>query len=145
MSVERLSLLLKVSDARTANAARELGQRQDSLNEQRRRLEELSSYLGEYRGRSMPHLPALIANSERFLARLGEAEVQQRRSVAQAEETVQHSTRCWVERRRDGEKFQTLQAAAMARTTSITERRAQQGMDEFALRDFTARRAALGE
>lgn len=145
MSVERLDLLLKLSDSKTETAARELGQRQASLNEQRRRLDELRGYLGEYRGRPMPGTPALIANRERFLARLAEAEAQQLRAVAQAEVSVQQSTTHWMERRRDGEKLGTLQTSAIARASRIEERRGQQGLDEFALRDFTLRRAALGE
>lgn len=145
MSVQRLSLLLRLSDSKTETAARELGLRQASLNEQRRRLEELSVYLGEYRNRPMPASSALIANSERFLARLGEAETQQRRAVAQAEETVQQSTRCWIERRRDGEKFQTLQTGAVTRKIGIDERRGQRVLDEFALRDFALPRARFGE
>lgn len=145
MSVERLDLLMKVSGSRTETAAREVGQRLLSLDEQRRRLEELRTYLGEYRSQPMPGTPTLIANREHFLSRLDQAQIQQLRAVVQAEESVRQSTACWVERRRDGEKMETLQAGAITRRSRIDESRVQQGIDEFALRVFALQRAAFGE
>lgn len=145
MSSQRLGLLLRVSDSHTETAARELGQQQASLEEQRRRLHELRGYLQEYCNQPLPPTPALIANRERFLARLNAAELQQIRAVTQAESAVQQSTERWNEKRRTGEKFETLQTGAIQRETRVIEQRSQQGLDEFALRDFALRRTAFSE
>lgn len=145
MSSQRLGLLVRVSDSNTETAARDLGRQQVALDEQRRRLQELRGYLHEYGTQPLPSTPALIANRERFLARLSAAELQQVRAVTQAETSVQQSTERWIERRRTGEKFETLQTGAIQRETRVIERRSQQGLDEFALRDFALRRSAFSE
>jgi flagellar export protein FliJ len=145
LDTERLDLLVRVADSKTEHAARDLLRHRAFLREQVSRLEELCGYLSEYRSRPIPASPQMIANRERFLARLAEAETQQRKVVAQAEAAVDGATRSWGDRRRDGEKFDTLHDEAKARDAKVSERRAQGGLDEFAVRGFVAQRAALSE
>ncbi|HKY49874.1 MAG TPA: flagellar export protein FliJ [Candidatus Limnocylindria bacterium] len=142
---ERLDLLVRVADSKTENAAKDLLRQRAHLRDQVARLDELCGYLSEYRSRPIPASPQMIANRERFLARLAEAETQQRKIVAQAEAAVEGATRSWGDRRRDGEKFETLQQGAQAREAKVEERRAQGGLDEFAVRGFVKQRAALHE
>jgi flagellar FliJ protein len=145
LDTERTDLLVRVADSKTENAARDLVRHRTYLREQISRLEELCGYLTEYRSRPIPPSPQMIANRERFLARLAEAEAQQRKVVAQAEAAVEGATRSWGDRRRDGEKFETLHQEAQAREARVTERREQGGLDEFAVRGFVKTRAALSE
>lgn len=145
LDTERLDLLVRVADSKTEHAARDLVRQRTFLREQMDRLAELCGYLTEYRARPIPASPQLIANRERFLARLAEAEAQQRRVVQQAETAVEGATRSWGERRRDGEKFETLHQGAQAREARVEERRTQGGLDEFAVRGFMAQRANLHE
>lgn len=142
---ERLDLLVRVADTKTEHAARDLARQRTFLQEQTERLQELCTYLAEYRARPMPASPQLIANRDRFLARLAEAESQQRRVVQQAQTAVHGAVRSWDDRRRSGEKFETLQGHAQKREARDAERRAQAGLDEFAVREFVAKRAALSE
>lgn len=134
MSVRRLGVLAKVADSRADRAAEELARQRVGLAEQESRLEELRRYVQEYRTRPMPQAPMLIANRERFLSRLDEAERQQVRAVSSATQSVELSTQNWLERRLGQKKVCVLQEAAMGREQRIHESRAQKQLDEFGLR-----------
>lgn len=136
MSVKRLDVLVKVAESHTDKAAEALARSRAGLNEQEGRLNELRRYLDEYRTRPLPQSPALIANRERFLARLGEAELQQVRAVSTAEVAVRESTQGWLERRAGQQKFGVLQAAAVERDVRHAEQQDQKRLDEFSLRAF---------
>lgn len=137
MSVERIGVLVKVAESRTDEAAEQLARRRSGLTEEEERLQELRRYLDEYRARPIPPSPMLIANRERFLARLGEAELHQTRAVNAAEQAVKVSTQDWLERRVGQQKFGVLQAAAVGRDARASERTMQKQLDEFSLRRFT--------
>ncbi|MGQ0697952.1 MAG: flagellar export protein FliJ [Panacagrimonas sp.] len=136
MSVERLDVLVKVAESRTDKAAEEVGRSRSGLNEQENRLRELRRYLDEYRANPMPLSIALIANRERFLSRLGEAEIQQARAVITAGNAVRESMRSWLEQRAGQQKFGVLQTAAIDRQTQARTKQEQKQSDEFALRRF---------
>lgn len=136
MSVRRLDVLAKVADSRADRAAEELARSRAGLAEQEERLQELRRYLEEYRTRPMPPTPMLIANRERFLARLDEAERQQVRAVTSATQAVAVSTQSWMEQRLGQKKVGVLQDAALGRELRINEARAQKQLDEFGLRRF---------
>lgn len=134
MTVRRLDVLAKVADSRADRAAEELARQRAGLAEQESRLEELRNYMQEYRTRPMPQTPMLIANRERFLARLDEAERQQVRAVSSATQSVELSTQNWLEQRLGQKKVGVLQEAALGREQRILESRAQKQLDEFGLR-----------
>lgn len=136
MDVERAALLVKVAETRTDRAAEELARTRSGLHEQELRLAELRRYLHEYRSRPLPHSPVLIANRERFIARLGEAELQQLRAVEQATRAVQESTQQWMLQRQGQSKFDTLHEGALRAEAQRSERHQQSQLDEFALRRF---------
>ncbi|MGQ0529800.1 MAG: flagellar export protein FliJ [Panacagrimonas sp.] len=136
MSLGRLDVLVKVAESRTDQAAEELGRRKAGLNEQQGRLQELRRYMDDYRSRPLPTSSMLIANRERFLARLNEAEIQQLRAVDQATNAVHQSTQAWLAQRAGQQKFGVLQAAAADRATRAAEQQQQKVMDDFALRGF---------
>lgn len=136
MSLRRLDVLAKLADSRTDQAAEELARCRAGLNEQDGRLQELRRYMQDYRERPLPHTPTLIANRERFLARLDEAERQQQRAVNAATQAVAASTQGWMEQRLGRQKVGVLQGAATHREQRVTEQRAQVQLDEFALRLF---------
>ncbi|WP_420465785.1 flagellar export protein FliJ [Panacagrimonas sp.] len=142
MSVDRLEVLVKVAASRADRAAEEVGRRKAGLNEQEHRLQELRRYMDDYRSRPLPLSSMLIANRERFMARLGEAEAQQRRTVEQATHAVHESTRSWLEQRAGQQKFGVLQTAAIDRQNRTAEQHQQRGLDEFALRVFAGRPGA---
>lgn len=145
MSTDRLNVLVKVAESRTDVAAQALGRSKAGLNEQEGRLTELRRYMDEYRTRPLPVSPTLIANRERFLARLGEAELQQVRAVNAAEAAVRESTQGWLERRAGQQKFGVLQAAAVDREGRFAEQLSQKQMDEFSLRRFALGAEQQGE
>ena len=136
MSLGRLDVLVKVAESRTDQAAEELGRRKAGLNEQEGRLQELRRYMDDYRSRPLPASSMLIANRERFLARLNEAEVQQLRAVDYASNAVRESTQTWLAQRAGQQKFGVLQTAAADRETRAAEQQQQKIMDDFALRGF---------
>lgn len=137
MSVERIGVLVKVAESRADEAAEQLALRRVGLTEEEGRLQELRRYLDEYRARPIPPSPMLIANRERFLARLGEAELHQTRAVNAAAQAVKESTQTWLEKRVGQQKFGVLQAAAVGREGRASEQSSQKMLDEFALRRFT--------
>lgn len=145
MSARRLSLLVKVADARTEQAATELGRCQMRLAEQEQRLLELRTYLADYRAQPMPASMALIDNRERFLLRLVEAENQQLRAVTLAVAAVGQCTERWHLQRRNGETYESLHDHALGREQRVDGQRAQSALDDFALRAFVARRSGLGD
>lgn len=145
MSLRRLDVLAKLADSRTDRAAEDLARCRASLNEQQARLQELHRYMQEYRGRPLPATPALIANRERFLARLDEAERQQVRTIESATQAVTDSTQTWMEQRLGRQKVGVLQGAAVTRELRVTEHRAQGQLDEFSLRRFGRTVESLSE
>ena len=134
LSTRRLDVLTRVAESHTDRAAEVVARTRSGLAEQETRLGELRRYADEYRARPLPMTPALIANRERFLARLDEAERQQKRTVEAAAQAVRDSTQQWLDRRAGQLKFDTLHDAAAAREASRAELLAQKQMDEFGLR-----------
>lgn len=134
MSVRRLDVLAKVADSRADRAAEELARNRAGLAEQESRLQELRRYMDEYRTRPLPQTPMLIANRERFLARLDEAERQQLRAVSSATQAVAVSTQSWLDQRLGQKKVGVLQEAALGREQRVNESRVQKQLDEFGLR-----------
>lgn len=136
MSTQRLEILTRLAGSRTERAAEDVARARAGQGEQEARLEELRRYLDEYRTRPMPASPALIANRERFLLRLQEAELQQMRAVDAAARGVRESTGRWLDQRADQQRFDVLQDAALQQAQRVSETRAQNQLDEFALRRF---------
>lgn len=134
MSTQRLEVLTRVAGSRTERAAQDVARARAGHGEQEARLEELRRYLDEYRARPIPASPTLMANRERFLARLQEAERQQIRAVDAAARGVLESTGRWLDQRADQQRFDVLQDAALQQAQRVTETRAQDQLDEFALR-----------
>ena len=134
LNTRRLDVLTRVAESHTGRAAEVVARTRSGLAEQESRLGELRRYADEYRARPMPMAPALIANRERFLARLDEAERQQMRTVEAAAKAVRESTQQWLDRRAGQQKFDTLHEAAAKRESARGEQIAQKQMDEFGLR-----------
>lgn len=134
LTTRRLDVLTRLAETRTGRAAEAVAKSRNGLAEQESRLGELRRYAEEYRARPMPMTPALIANRERFLARLDEAARQQVRTVEAAAQAVRESTREWLDRRAGQQKFDTLHEAAAQREAWRAEQLAQKQMDEFGLR-----------
>ena len=134
LTTRRLDVLTRLAETRTGRAAEAVAKSRCGLAEQESRLGELRRYAEEYRARPMPMAPALIANRDRFLARLDEAARQQVRTVEAAAQTVRESTREWLDRRVGQQKLDTLHEAAAQREAWRAEQQAQKQMDEFGLR-----------
>lgn len=145
LTTRRLDVLTRVAESHTGRAAEAVARSRNGLAEQESRLGELRRYVEEYRARPMPVAPALIANRERFLARLDEAERQQVRTVEAATQAVRESTRQWLDRRAGQQKFDTLHEAAAQRESRHAEQQAQKQMDEFGLRSTGRSPMADGE
>ena len=134
LTTRRLDVLTRLAETHTGRAAEAVARSRSGLAEQEMRLGELRRYVEEYRARPMPGAPALIANRERFLARLDEAARQQVRTVESAAQVVRESTQQWLERRAGQRKFDTLHDAAALRESSLAEQQEQKQMDEFGMR-----------
>lgn len=142
MSTQRLDVLTRLAESHTERAAGAVARSRSGLSEQESRLQELRRYLDEYRSRPMPPTPTLIANRERFLARLDEAERQQARTVEGAAQALRESTRQWMDRRAGQQKFDVLHEAAAQREARSAEQQSQKQLDEFSVHAFG--RAAHG-
>lgn len=137
MTLKRLDVLVKLAETRADAAAESLARARATFGEHQARLGELQRYAVDYRHRPLPVSTALIINRERFLARLQEAEQQQRRTVERAGEQVRESTRHWLDQRSGQQRFDLLKSAAHQRDRSIEADREQKQLDEFALRGHT--------
>lgn len=145
MSPKRLEILTKLAESHTDRAAEALARARAGQGEQEARLSELRRYLDEYRARPLPTSPVMIANRERFLSRLREAEVQQVRAVDAALRVVRESTDQWLDRRAGQQKFDVLHDAALRSAQRADEHRMQDQLDEFALRRFAGAAASSVE
>jgi len=140
---KRMQPVARVAESRQQNAARNLGERQRALEEQLRRLEQLTEYRGDYASRfedGAEWIGMNVRDYRLFLSRLNEAIEEQAARVERARAELEQSRGHWTECR----VHQDAVGKAMERFEEeerLEERRRDQAEnDEFGQRGGPGRR-----
>lgn len=140
MDTRRLKPIHRLAQERESERARELAQRQQTLDAQEERLRELRRYAAEYAappaGGSMS--AALLANRRAFVDKLDSAVVQQARHVERARESCEVERARLLLASRDVAVLDRLAASYQARERRSEERRSQRELDDHAVRRHRA-------
>lgn len=141
MQSKRFDPLLKRAQDHEDEVARDLAERQRSLDTHVSRLDELRRYADEYAGAQMAATsPAQLMNRRAFLDRLDSAVAQQRQTVDNNREKVEAERARLILASRDKQVLEQLAASYRAQEKVVTDRRDQREMD-----DIGARRSQLAK
>ncbi|MCF7751837.1 flagellar export protein FliJ [Bacillus subtilis subsp. subtilis] len=136
---KRIDPLLKRAQDHEDEVARDLAERQRTLDTHLSRLDELRRYADEYANAQMAATsPAQLLNRRAFLDRLDSAVAQQRQTVDHNREKVEAERARLILASRDKAVLEQLAASYRAQEKVVTDRRDQREMD-----DLGARRSRL--
>jgi len=139
MQSKRIDPLLKRAQDHEDEVARDLAERQRTLDTHLSRLEELRRYAEEYANAQMAATsPAQLLNRRAFLDRLDTAVAQQRQTVDSNREKVEAERARLILASRDKAVLEQLAASYRAQEKVLVDRRDQRDMD-----DIGARRSRL--
>ena len=135
---KRLDPVARVEKNRERTAARELGQKQQQLNQLKERLQELIEYRTEYQQKYMQAInnsmgSTAIQEYRCFLSKLDRAIEQQYQLIAGGEQKVSDSRRHWMQKRTRLKAIDTLVEKIQAQERCHDDRREQQESDERSL------------
>jgi len=132
---KRLDPLLKRAQEKEDSAARDLAERQRSLDTHVSRLDELRRYADDYANAQMAATsPAQLMNRRAFLDRLDSAVQQQSRTVDSNRERVDAERARLLLASRDKQVLEQLAASYRAQENQVAERRIQREMDDLGAR-----------
>jgi flagellar FliJ protein len=135
MQSKRFDPLLKRAQDHEDEVARDLAERQRSLDTHVSRLDELRRYADEYAGAQMAATsPAQLMNRRAFLDRLDSAVAQQRQTVDNNREKVEAERARLILASRDKQVLEQLAASYRAQERVVTDRRDQREMDDLGAR-----------
>jgi flagellar FliJ protein len=135
MQSKRFDPLLKRAQDHEDEVARDLAERQRSLDTHVSRLDELRRYADEYAGAQMAATsPAQLMNRRAFLDRLDSAVAQQRQTVDNNREKVEAERARLILASRDKQVLEQLAASYRAQEKVVTDRRDQREMDDLGAR-----------
>ena len=141
MQSRRIDPLLRRAQEHEDEVARDLAERQRTLDTHVSRLEELRSYAEEYASSQMAATsPAQLSNRRAFLDRLDSAVQQQMRTVDQNRARVDAERARLLLASREKQVLEQLAASYRTQERKVVERRDQREMD-----DLGARRARLAK
>ena len=141
MQSRRIDPLLRRAQEHEDEVARDLAERQRTLDTHLSRLEELRRYAEEYAGSQMAATsPAQLSNRRAFLDRLDSAVQQQARTVDQNRARVEAERARLLLASREKQVLEQLAASYRAQERQVVERRDQREMD-----DLGARRVRLAQ
>lgn len=144
MQSRRIDPLLRRAQEHEDEVARDLAERQRTLDTHVSRLEELRSYAEEYAGSQMAATsPAQLSNRRAFLDRLDSAVQQQMRTVDQNRARVDAERARLLLASREKQVLEQLAASYRTQERKVVERRDQREMDDLGAR--RARLAGTGE
>ncbi|GGD41980.1 flagellar export protein FliJ [Pseudoxanthomonas indica] len=139
MQSRRFDPLLRRAQEKEDAVARDLAERQRTLDTQESRLEELRKYAEEYAQSQMAATsPAQLANRRAFLDRLDSAVKQQAQTVDRSRASVGIERDRLLLAGRDKKVLEQLAASYRVQEAQVVERRIQREMD-----DVGARRSRL--
>lgn len=132
---KRIDPLLKRAQEHEDAVARDLADRQRTLDTHLSRLDELRRYADEYAGAQMAATsPAQLMNRRAFLDRLDSAVAQQRQTVDNNREKVEAERARLLLASRDKQVLEQLAASYRAQERQVAERSDQRDMDELGSR-----------
>lgn len=132
---KRLDPLLKRAQEKEDSAARDLAERQRSLDTHVSRLDELRRYADDYANAQMAATsPAQLMNRRAFLDRLDSAVQQQSQTVDSNRERVDAERARLLLASRDKQVLEQLAASYRAQENQLAERRSQREMDDLGAR-----------
>lgn len=132
---KRLDPLLKRAQEKEDSAARDLAERQRSLDTHVSRLDELRRYADDYANAQMAATsPAQLMNRRAFLDRLDSAVQQQSQTVDSNRERVDAERARLLLASRDKQVLEQLAASYRAQENQVAERRIQREMDDLGAR-----------
>jgi len=141
MQSRRIDPLLRRAQEHEDEVARDLAERQRTLDTHLSRLEELRRYAEEYASSQMAATsPAQLSNRRAFLDRLDSAVQQQLRTVDQNRARVEAERARLLLASREKQVLEQLAASYRTQERQVVERRDQREMD-----DLGARRARLAQ
>jgi len=144
MQSRRIDPLLRRAQEHEDEVARDLAERQRTLDTHVSRLEELRSYAEEYASSQMAATsPAQLSNRRAFLDRLDSAVQQQMRTVDQNRARVDAERARLLLASREKQVLEQLAASYRTQERKVVERRDQREMDDLGAR--RARPATAGE
>jgi len=144
MQSRRIDPLLRRAQEHEDEVARDLAERQRTLDTHVSRLEELRSYAEEYASSQMAATsPAQLSNRRAFLDRLDSAVQQQMRTVDQNRARVDAERARLLLASREKQVLEQLAASYRTQERKVVERRDQREMDDLGAR--RARLATAGE
>lgn len=137
----RIDPLLRRAQDHQDDVARDLAERQQTLETHVARLDELRRYAEEYANAQMASTsPAQLMNRRAFLDRLDSAVAQQSRTVDRNREHVDTERARLLLASRDKQVLEQLAASYRAQEKQISDRRDQREMDDLGAR--TVRKAS---
>jgi len=140
---KRIDPLLKRAQDHEDEVARDLADRQRSLDTHLSRLDELRRYADEYANAQMAATsPAQLMNRRAFLDRLDSAVAQQRQTVDSNRERVEAERARLLLASRDKKVLEQLAASYRAQENVVAERRDQREMDDLGARRVRQQQAA---
>jgi len=143
MQSRRIDPLLRRAQEHEDEVARDLAERQRTLDTHVSRLEELRRYAEEYAGSQMAATsPAQLSNRRAFLDRLDSAVQQQMRTVDQNRARVEAERARLLLASREKQVLEQLAASYRAQERQVVERRDQREMDDLGARRARLARAA---
>jgi flagellar FliJ protein len=135
---KRMQPVATVAHNRQQNAARIMGERQRSLDDQQQRLQELNNYRDEYARRFEGGAESMAGINMRdyrlFLSRLNEAIEEQARRVEQARAALEQSRGQWTTTRVHSDAVNKVVERMQADERRAEDRREQKENDEFSQR-----------
>lgn len=139
MQSKRIDPLLKRAQEKEDTVARELADRQRTLDTHLSRLDELRRYADEYSGemagaQMAATSPAQLMNRRAFLDRLDSAVAQQSQTVDNNREKVEAERARLLLASRDKQVLEQLAASYRAQERQVAEKRTQREMDDLGAR-----------
>ncbi len=136
---ERMKPVIRVAESREQAAAKALGEAQQFLADQLKRLEELKRYREEYRSQAQQRGAAGITVSrflelQRFLTRLDQAVSEQEKMVLRAEQGREQRRRQWFDAHGKTKVLERVVDRLGAEEARDEARRDQKETDEIAQR-----------
>ncbi|MQQ99446.1 flagellar export protein FliJ [Glaciimonas soli] len=143
-----LPMLIELAEKKTDNATRRLGQLQTALSHAKEKVVMLHAYRTEYYLKLHAQMEqgapsSYWRNTQHFITTLDGAIVQQESIVRQAEESLIHGRKDWIQAKQKVSSFCTLEERVKQQEAQVQSKREQGISDEHAARQFSLREVAI--
>lgn len=132
---KRLELIVHLAQAAESEAARELGDAQNTLEDEHRRLADITDYYNSYQDQFSRNTHKIrssdLANSRAFLSNLNQARQAQLVQIQHAEQNVLLAKQKWRESHLKCESLDSYQSRVAKEERAITEKKDQRMLDDL--------------